>query len=490
MAGKLFNVFVIVLLLGIFALATEASTGGKPLKKKSVPEKTGNKYSFSDDDELMFADQSGDGPDDNESIDELDPDFSVDGLPDLNELLPEGEIDAVIPTRRPAYRPPATVKPPCGQAGKPCQSANRPPCQAGRPCQNANPPQSANPPKPCQSAGRPCSQAKPQPCQSGRPCTQAKPTPCKTSKPCPSVKPPPCQTGRRCQTARRPCYSKRTCQTKRPCQTKRLCQSPAPIIPPAFSPTVVCGKSYYCRKGYQGPCNRNEIFTPNPIAIARPIQPTCPSIGIISTGCISSKNPLPVKSVSSNPGYCAIRYTQKPCYGYPSTFRYCQNTKLCYPTSPTPIISRSKLVVPSPCPVDQFFTAVDLSYGFCRCSRPNYVRCQKTNRCYPAYTKGTCSIGQWMVPYGNQGLSTCQICPCPSKADGRHIYWSGQFGRPGCYKSQTRGPCRQGMRFVISDILTGSSRCVPNYSMIRKQPSSGYNSLMNDWNLFYGGLTR
>lgn len=239
MAGKLFNVFVIVLLLGIFALATEASTGGKPLKKKSVPEKTGNKYSFSDDDELMFADQSGDGPDDNESIDELDPDFSVDGLPDLNELLPEGEIDAVIPTRRPAYRPPATVKPPCGQAGKPCQSANRPPCQAGRPCQNANPPQSANPPKPCQSAGRPCSQAKPQPCQSGRPCTQAKPTPCKTSKPCPSVKPPPCQTGRRCQTARRPCYSKRTCQTKRPCQTKRLCQSPAPIIPPAFSPTVV-----------------------------------------------------------------------------------------------------------------------------------------------------------------------------------------------------------------------------------------------------------
>jgi hypothetical protein len=205
MAGKLFNVLVIVVFLGLFALVAEASKGGNNLKKKAIPAKSSKKLPLSDDEEFMFADQpgSGDGEDftDNESnppIDEIDPDFSVDGLPDLNELLPGGEIDIDM-------EQPAAVKP-C-QVGKPCQSANPLPCQVGKPCQSTNP----------------------LPCQSGRRCQ--------------SVKPLPCQSGRRCQSARRPCQLKRTCHSRRPCRsTKRLCPSPvlpAPILPPAFSPTKV-----------------------------------------------------------------------------------------------------------------------------------------------------------------------------------------------------------------------------------------------------------
>jgi hypothetical protein len=74
----------------------------------------------------------------------------------------------------------------------------------------------------------------------------------------------------------------------------------------------------YCRNGYRGPCNRNEIFTPVSSMISRPIQPICPSITTSPIlGCISSspKNPFPLKS---SPGYCTIRYPQKPCFGYPS----------------------------------------------------------------------------------------------------------------------------------------------------------------------------
>ena len=205
MAGKLFNVFAIVLFLGVFfVLVAEGSSnnGGtnNQLKKKTIPAtKSVQKLPVSDDDEFMFADDpgSGDGEDfdtDNESnsnppIEEIDPDFSVDGLPDLNELLPEGEID--IDMESASQRPP--VKPPC---------------------------------------------------QTGKPCHSVKPKPCRTGKRCPSVRPPPlCQTGRRCQSARRPCQSKRTCQSRRPCQsTKRPCPSPvkpAPILPPAFTPTKV-----------------------------------------------------------------------------------------------------------------------------------------------------------------------------------------------------------------------------------------------------------
>ncbi len=89
-------------------------------------------------------------------------------------------------------------------------------------------------------------------------------------------------------------------------------------------------------------------------------------------------------------------------------------------------------------------------------------------------------------------MSRCQSTPCPSLADGRHIYWSGkdhQNGRPGCYKSHTQGPCPTGMHFVIDDIIIGSFRCVPTDQELKEHSTNNrasvYNSLMDDWSLFY-----
>ncbi|XP_057380997.1 uncharacterized protein LOC130703586 [Daphnia carinata] len=611
MAGtnKLFKVFAIVLLLGVLLFAVDAASK-KHLKTKTAPKKILHHLLYSDDDDLMLGDEpesSGDGPDgpDNEGsatptvkpkppANELDPDFSIDGLPDINELLPGNNMN--WPTFKPAIRPTAKppchltnscppVKPPC-QSGQPCPPVKPPcqsgqpcpppqsPCHSGRPCPPVQPPapppcspakpcppvqppappcHSARPcppvqppaPPPC-SPSRPCPPVQPPapppcppakpcppvqppappPCHSARPCPPVQPPappPCSPSKPCPPVQPPapppcppakpcppvqppapppcsptkpcppvqppappPCHSGKPCPPVQPPCNAGKPCPpVKPPCQPNRPCNQVS--LPPVYSPANVCGKTYFCRKGYSGPCHRNEIFTSSPSYLSRPVssgRSTCPNYFSPPAGCFSSTNNPFALTGKSSPGYCTIRYAHQPCYGYPSTYRYCKQTKQCYPTTPTSLYDPRP--PQGPCPADQYFAIADKYYGYCRCNRPNYVHCPQTKRCYPAYTKGSCTAGQWLVPHGNVGLATCKACPCPSLADGHHMYWSGkghQHGRPGCYKSQTRGPCQHGMRFVVDDILTGSAHCVRNHS---RRPSSSYNSLWNDWNLFYG----
>lgn len=492
MAGtnKLFKVFAIILLLGAVLLIVDASNK-KHLKKKTASKKTFKQLLFSDDDDLMLGDEpesSGDGSNvpDNEgsasptikslpSANQIDPDFSIDGLPDINDLLTEEGNNFKWPTFKPPVQP--TARPPCHLTNS-CPPV-KPPCQSGQPCPPAQPP----------CYGKPCPPVQP-PCNTGKPCPPIQP-PCHSGKPCPPVQPPaqpPCHSGKPCPQVKPPCQPNRPCHSKLPCHSSNGLCNPL-SLPPAYSPTSVCGKTYFCRKGFSGPCNRNEVFTSSPSYLSRPVSSArskCSNYFSPPPGCFSSTNNPFTLTGKSSPGYCTIRYAQQPCYGYPSTYRYCKQTKHCYPTMSTSLYNPR----PShgPCLADQYFTATDQSYGYCRCSRPNYVHCPKTNRCYPAYTKGSCSTGQWLVPHGNHGLATCKACPCPSLADGQHIYWSGmgqQHGRPGCYKSQTRGPCRHGMRFVISDILTGSAHCVRNHSD-KRRPSSSYNSLLSDWNLFYG----
>ena len=99
--------------------------------------------------------------------------------------------------------------------------------------------------------------------------------------------------------------------------------------------------------------------------------------------------------------------------------------------------------------------------------------------------QGPCSDGQWLVPTENPGHSTCRSCPCPSMADGSHVYWNGKpFGRPGCYKSHTRGPCKPGMYFVVDNFATGASRCVYSHRDTKKNRRPNLYSLLMDWPLF------
>jgi hypothetical protein len=73
-------------------------------------------------------------------------------------------------------------------------------------------------------------------------------------------------------------------------------------------------------------------------------------------------------------------------------------------------------------------------------------------------------------------------------ADGSHVYWNGPFGRPGCYKSHTRGPCKPGMYFVVDNFMTGASRCVYNHHDSIKHNKNhrrpNLYSLLMDWPLF------
>ena len=163
----------------------------------------------------------------------------------------------------------------------------------------------------------------------------------------------------------------------------------------------------------------------------------------------------------------------------------------------------------SPCGSDQIFTAIDGSFGHCRCKQRNYVQCKLDHKCYPAFSKvskffisklikfmvnvleqhfyftqGPCSKGQWLVPSGSSGYSSCRSCPCPNMADGSHVYWNGPFGRPGCYKSHTRGPCRPGMYFVVENFMTGASRCVSSHRNTKRHQRPNLYSLLMDWPLF------
>ena len=69
-------------------------------------------------------------------------------------------------------------------------------------------------------------------------------------------------------------------------------------------------------------------------------------------------------------------------------------------------------------------------------------------------------------------------------ADGSHVYWNGPFGRPGCYKSHTRGPCRPGMYFVVENFMTGASRCVSSHRNTKRHQRPNLYSLLMDWPLF------
>ena len=79
--------------------------------------------------------------------------------------------------------------------------------------------------------------------------------------------------------------------------------------------------------------------------------------------------------------------------------------------------------------------------------------------------QGLCDEDHWLVPRDPADpYGSCQLSPCPHLADGRHIYWN-QFGIPGCYRSQTRGPCPRGSLFVIDSFKARRARCINNQKL-------------------------
>jgi len=235
-----------------------------------------------------------------------------------------------------------------------------------------------------------------------------------------------------------------------------------PIEDPQYNiPTIaICGRPYYCREGCRGPCRANEIFKFS--ASTRYSSPlTCPSVqSLWIHGCRPAHTG---SAVRTNSGHCV---PQRPCTGYPSSYRYYAQTRRCYPTRPR--WSRS-----SHCGAGKVFVDVDGVSGDCVCSGSNTLTWKTTGRCYRANTRGPCRNGEWLQ-MDARGYAICRPCPCPHLADGRHIYME-KFGRPRCFRSGARGLCRAGRSFVVTSVRNNQGRCVyPPRRYRNRRPSYGY----------------
>jgi hypothetical protein len=76
-------------------------------------------------------------------------------------------------------------------------------------------------------------------------------------------------------------------------------------------------------------------------------------------------------------------------------------------------------------------------------------------------SQGPCGQYEWLIPTRN-GLGLCDYSPCPLQADGRHIFWD-YYGVPGCYRTNTKGPCRPGEVFIITNFRDREATCVSWY---------------------------
>jgi len=243
----------------------------------------------------------------------------------------------------------------------------------------------------------------------------------------------------------------------------------------------ICGQQFLCRRGDRGPCQRNEVFVDRPknaSDVNAVPKDSCLNFNSNSwNGCHKmpkesedSGDGSPVASIA--PGCCSLRFSERPCFGYPPSYRYYTATKRCYPCS-----KMYEWASSGPCAPNKIFLDADGVNGMCRCRDGNHQLWKSDDRCYRIFAKGPCKDGEWFEPEGN-GYGQCRASPCPeAKSDGRHIYWkAGTSGEAGCYKSFTRGPCRRGNYFLIDDFATKKARCVSQYRSVYQYPSSMYSN--------------
>ncbi|XP_032796601.2 uncharacterized protein LOC116932820 [Daphnia magna] len=268
-----------------------------------------------------------------------------------------------------------------------------------------------------------------------------------------------------------------------------------------FLKSEVCGRKFVCQRGNRGPCHRNEVFIPqlndSSLVITRP---SCGNlVSYPWNGCMSAGKVGVAATNSVVGGGCAVRFPQRPCYGYPPNYRFYGESKRCYPVS---MGWETGMTNSGPCSLNKLYTDIDGINGMCQCRDRNQLLFKGDDRCHRIYAKGPCDDGQWLEPDTN-GYGTCRPSPCPeSKCDGRHIYWkSTPNSEGGCYKSFTRGPCRRGSYFLVEDYGTRRGRCVsqfgssfnpmnpyvlpPRYPVMRNPYDMMYaNNAMSPWSKF------
>jgi len=242
-----------------------------------------------------------------------------------------------------------------------------------------------------------------------------------------------------------------------------------------------CGRKFMCRRGNRGPCHRNEVFVPQQNASQSSSVPTGPCSNFNAwNGCVpadklpnigNSEGGSVVPAIPT--GCCSLRFNERPCFGYPPSYRFYNKTKRCYPSS-----KMNEWGSSGPCAPNKIFFDADGTNGMCRCRERNHLLWKTDERCYRVFAKGPCKDGEWLEPEAN-GYGQCRPSPCPpTKTDGRHIYWKPvTYGEAGCYKSFTRGPCHRGSYFLIDSFTTKKARCVSQYRSAYNYPTSikGYN---------------
>jgi len=249
-----------------------------------------------------------------------------------------------------------------------------------------------------------------------------------------------------------------------------------PGVPGKYLQTQACGRKFMCRRGGRGPCHRNEVFVAEQNASQSAVVPKGPCSSFsASNGCVpADKFPNLDESEGGSvvppvpTGCCSLRFTERPCFGYPPSYRFFNKTKRCYPSS-----KMNEWGSSGPCAPNKIFFDADGTNGMCRCRERNHLLWKTDERCYRVFAKGPCSDGEWLEPEAN-GHGQCRPSPCPpSKTDGRHIYWKPvTYGEAGCYKSFTRGPCHRGSYFLIDNFTTKTARCVSQYKSAYNYPTS------------------
>ncbi|EFX84175.1 hypothetical protein DAPPUDRAFT_315199 [Daphnia pulex] len=247
-----------------------------------------------------------------------------------------------------------------------------------------------------------------------------------------------------------------------PLQDNKLLAETASPTSNKFLKSEVCGRKFFCQRGNRGPCHRNEVFLPQLNDSSIFTRPSCGNmVSYPWNGCMSAGKVGVAANNAAVGGGCAVRFPQRPCYGYPPNYRFYTETKRCYPVS---VGWEGGMSNSGPCPLNKVFTDIDGINGMCQCRDRNQLLFKGDDRCHRIYAKGPCDHGNWLEPDTN-GYGMCNRSPCPeSKCDGRHIYWkSTPNSEGGCYKSFTRGPCRSGSYFLVEDYGTRRGRCVSQY---------------------------
>ncbi|KAM3962509.1 uncharacterized protein ACR2FA_003415 [Aphomia sociella] len=95
--------------------------------------------------------------------------------------------------------------------------------------------------------------------------------------------------------------------------------------------------------------------------------------------------------------------------------------------------NRQPVFLPTVCPDNELYYPGDQKDDWiCDC-RPGYIYHPGTDRCWPAFQRGPCSSGNYLVLPENSVIPVCQVNPC--KVD-HYVEWNGR-----CELLGTTRPC-------------------------------------------------